>query len=85
MNKIMEGDNSSVVNNCPKIRTQKWKHIRDGEIPIANMPLILSDGKSIYAGFYGESFFKTKFHAFGTNAHIKYWMLAPDLPNIEMK
>ena len=49
--------------------------------PKENIPLILSDGDSIYAGFYGKMFFKHGYHAWGTNAHIKYWKYAPIPPN----
>jgi len=56
-----------------------WTKI--GNHPKEGVPLWLSDGDDIYSGFYGEMFFKRKYHAWGTNAHIKYWMYAPKPPN----
>ena len=56
-----------------------WNKI--GNHPKEGVPLLLSDGDDIYSGFYGEMFFKRKYHAWGTNAHIKYWMYAPKPPN----
>lgn len=65
------------------LEPEPWNKISD--YPKEGVPLLLSDGDSIYSGFYGKLGLKRKYHAWGTNAEMKYWKYAPKLPPKEVE